>query len=96
MEKRRTGEQTEAARLPEPAEQKWYGCAWGSACHPLQLHSTEATSCRDFTDTGFGNSDEIDELKIAEHYKLGAAKLRPLHCRKLRAEVQVRLCQCGV
>ena len=54
---------------------------------PLLTHP----SFRDFTDTGLGNSDEIDELKIAEHYKLGAATLRPLHRRSLRAEVQVRL-----
>lgn len=47
--------------------------------------------CRDFDDTGAGNTDEIDELKVAEHYKLSAASLRPLPCRKLRAEIQVSL-----
>ena len=43
---------------------------------------------RDLTTPSKVKEDEIDELKVAEHYKLSTRSLDPLRCRKLPKQVR--------
>ena len=50
--------------------------------------------CRNFADSSGGDIDEIDEMKVAEHYKLPAPKLLRLPYRKLPRKVCLTSCSC--
>ena len=44
-------------------------------------------ACREFSDTGGGTEDEIDDIKVAQHFKLKDSKLSQLPYRTLSKEV---------
>ena len=90
--RRSASKRKRASTVSDAGEPEWYRSQLCCCCSPPSPASRRiwVNKClglhRHFVDSGGGTEQEIDEMKVAEHFKLPALQLNPLPYRTLSRE----------